>query len=602
MLKLQSSKQWINQLSQVNDWVLLSVWMIIGGILRFTNLAAKPPWTDEFATMVFSLGNDFRSVPLNQVISLDTLLQPLRVNGDARISDVVSLLLQEDNHPPLYFVLVHLWVKLFQSVGEYVDVGVMRSLPALFGILSIPGVYVLGKITFRSRLVGQISASLMAVSPFGIFLAQEARHYTLAILFVIASLLCLIVSLRHLYEQSIIPLWLVLTWILINSFGLSVHYFFVLTLIAEAITLAILIYAKFKHNFSQLSKRNLIRVLAVILGTVTTGLVWMFLVIPQGYGNNMITWIHPLSHILYAISPPFQLLAVWVPMLSLLPVESDSITIVILSGLLLLLFFIWFIPYSIRGIKKGLQLNQFRLSLLILMTFISGVIALFLIITYIIGVDLTRAARYSFTYFPAVIVLVGASLAILWDEIKKEDKKLQAKTTINPLILLRKLYDKLNSNGQLAFYAVWFMGFVGAVTVLINLGYQKYYRPEQLISIIKENSSQPVLIATTHKSLVQVGEMMGIALELIQEEVTFQPADENELDNISFLLINQTKNNDPQSTINLKETVKKLPKPLEVWAVNFNATIELNNCAVDTKKYPYIDGYGFKRYICNEST
>lgn len=148
MLKLQSSKQWVSQLSQVNDWVLLGLWMVIGGILRFTNLTAKPPWTDEFATMVFSLGNDFRSVPLNQVISLDTLLQPLRVNGDAGIGDVVSLLLQEDNHPPLYFVLVHLWVKLFPNLGEYVDVWVMRSLPAFLGVLSIPGVYFWVKLLF----------------------------------------------------------------------------------------------------------------------------------------------------------------------------------------------------------------------------------------------------------------------------------------------------------------------------------------------------------------------------------------------------------------------------------------------------------------------
>ena len=607
MLKLQSSKQWIHQLSQVNDWVLLGLWMIIGGILRFTNLDAKPPWTDEFATMVFSLGNDFRSVPLNQVISLDTLLQPLRVNGDAGINEVVSLLLQEDNHPPLYFVLVHLWVKLFQTAGEYVDVEVMRSLPAFLGILSIPGVYFLGKIAFRSRLIGQISASLMAVSPFGIFLAQEARHYTLSILFVIASLLCLILTLRHLYQNSIIPLWLVFTWILVNSFGLSVHYFFVLTLISESIALAVLIYAKFKHNFSQLNKRNLIRVLVAILGTSTTGLIWILLVLPQGYGNNMITWIHPLSHILYAISPPFQLLAVWVPMLSLLPVESNSIPVVFFSGLILILFFIWLIPYSIRGVKKGLKLNQFRLSLLTLLTFIGGVIALFLLITYVIGVDLTRAARYSFTYFPAVIVLVGASLGILWNEIKQENQQLQEKETINPFILLRKLYDKLNCNGKLAFYAVWLMGFLGAVTVLINLGYQKYYRPEQFISVIKENSSQPVLIATTHKSLVQVGEMMGIGLEL--EKAGGNPpypprrgrqkAEGIFEQNISFLLINQARENDPNVPETLKKTVNNLSKPLEVWTVNFNAEIELNNCYFDTKKYPYIDGYGYKRYICN---
>ncbi|EAM53001.1 glycosyltransferase family 39 protein [Crocosphaera watsonii WH 8501] len=613
MLKVESSKQWINKLSQVNDWVLLGLWMVIGGVLRFTNLDAKPPWTDEFATMVFSLGNDFRSVPLNQVISLDTLLQPLRVSGDVGIGNVVSLLLQEDNHPPLYFVLVHLWVHLWQDVGEYVDVGVVRSLPALLGILSIPGVYFLGKIAFNSRLIGQISASLMAVSPFGIFLAQEARHYTLSILFVIASLICLILTLRHLYQQSIIPLWLVFSWILVNSLGLSVHYFFVLTLISEVITLAVLIYAKYRNNFSQLSKRNIIRILAAILGTSATGLVWMLLAISHGYGNNMITWIHPLSHILYAISPPLQLLAVWVPMISLLPVESDSIPIVILSGLILLLFFIWLIPYSIRGIKKGLKLNEFRLPLLILMTFIGGVIALFLIITYGVGVDLTRAARYSFTYFPAVIVLVGFSLGILWHEIKQENEQLQAKETINPLILLRKLYDKLNCNGKLAFYAVWLMGFLGAVTVLINLGYQKYYRPEQLISVIEENSSQPVLIATTHKSLVQVGEMMGIGLELKKvsnppkppflkvdtPKPPFLKGGNKERENPEFLFIHQTQDNDPQSTIKLQETVNNMSKPLEVWAVNFNAEIELNNCTLDTTKYPYIDGYGYKRYICN---
>ncbi|MEA5535880.1 glycosyltransferase family 39 protein [Crocosphaera sp. XPORK-15E] len=590
MLKIQSSKQWVSQVSQVNDWVLLCLWVFIGSILRFTNLAAKPPWTDEFATMVFSLGNNFTSVPLNQVISLDTLLQPLRLNADANIGDIVSLLLREDNHPPLYFVLVNLWVKLFPSSGEYVDVWVMRSLPALLGVLSIPAVYFLAKIAFRSRLIAQISAALMAVSSYGIFLAQEARHYTLAILFVIASLICLVVSLRHLYQQTLIPLWLVFSWILINSLGLSVHYFFCLTLVGEAITLGILSYFKFQQNVSASLQRNLIRILLVIVGTTTTGLIWMFVVIPQGYGNNMITWIHPLSHILYAISPPFQLFAVWVPMISLLPVESDSIPVVILSGLILLLFFIWFIPYINRGIKTGMQLNQFRLPLLILMTFIAGVISLFLIITYVIGQDLTRAARYSFTYFPAVMVLVGASLGILWNEVKPENIILQQKKTLNPLILLRKLYDKLNSNGKLAFTAVWVMGFLGAITVMVNLGYQKYYRPEQFISVIKETASQPVLIATTHKSLVQTGEMMGIGLELHNK---------SELENISFLLIHQEQDNSPETTKILQQTVENISDPLEVWTVNFNAPIDFKNCTVDVKNYPYIDGYGYKRYICN---
>ena len=84
--------------------------------------------------------------------------------------------------------------------------------------------------------------------------------------------------------------------------------------------------------------------------------------------------------------------------------------------------------------------------------------------------------------------------------------------------------------------------------------------------------------------------MMGIALELRHR---------NGLENISFLLINQTENNDLQSTKNLQAIVNNLPKPLEIWAVNFNSAIELNYCNFDTKEYPYIDGYGYKKYSCN---
>ena len=81
---------------------------------------------------------------------------------------------------------------------------------------------------------------------------------------------------------------------------------------------------------------------------------------------------------------------------------------------------------------------------------------------------------------------------------------------------------------------------------------------------------------------------MGIGLEINKN---------NELDT-SFILIHQTENNNQQSTLKLKETVNNLSKPLEVWVVNFNAEIELNNCQINTQQYPYIDGYGYQRYIC----
>ncbi|XTZ19933.1 MAG: glycosyltransferase family 39 protein [cyanobacterium endosymbiont of Rhopalodia fuxianensis] len=590
---MKLSQRWVDRLPRSADWLLLGLWVVIGSILRFTKLSAKPPWTDEFATMVFSLGNDFTSVPLNQVISIDALLQPLKFNPNANIGDVISLLLQEDNHPPLYFVLVHLWVKLFPPLGEYVDVWVMRSLSALLGILSIPAIYFLGKIAFRSQRVGQISAALMAVSPYGIFLAQEARHYTLAILFVIISLLCFIYSINIFFAKKILPLWLVITWIFINGIGLSVHYFFGITLLSEGITVIFLIYRHYQQKKNSLSfmSRNLIRIILVFIGAISTGLTWIAVIIPKGYGNGMITWVHPISHILYMISPPFQLLAVWVPMISLLPVESSSLAIVILSSLILLLFFIWFIPYITKGIQEGLKYSDCYLSTKGLIGFIFSAIAIFLGITYIVGLDITRGARYSFVYFPAVIVLVAVSLAIFWNESNFDNSIVQEKYRIlfDPTYLLTVIYSKLNSNGKFAVYAVWFMGFVGAITVLVNLGYQKYYLPDRLISVIKDTASSPVLIATTHRNLVQTGETMGIALELQRR---------SELQDTLFLLVHQEQSKSSEATEKLKQVVSKISYPIEVWTVNFQAPIDLKQCVVDQKKFPQVNGYGYQRYTC----
>ncbi len=51
-----------------NHWfhpLLLLIWIAIGTVLRFTNLAEKPPSTIEIATLVFSLGNSLQTIPLD---------------------------------------------------------------------------------------------------------------------------------------------------------------------------------------------------------------------------------------------------------------------------------------------------------------------------------------------------------------------------------------------------------------------------------------------------------------------------------------------------------------------------------------------------------
>ena len=230
MLKAFTHKSWFH-------FVLLMAWLAIGTALRFTNLTAKSPWADEFATLVFSLGNSFDTVPLDRAISLDTLLMPLQPRPNADIAAVFHNLMTESTHPPVYFILNHLWMQLFSSENGLASLWAARSLSAILGAISIPAIFGLGWLAFRSRLVAQIAAATIAVSPYGIYQAQEARHYTLAILLIIASLSCLVIATRAIHNKTPFPIWVGLIWVVVNSLGIAVHYFFAIALCAEALVL-----------------------------------------------------------------------------------------------------------------------------------------------------------------------------------------------------------------------------------------------------------------------------------------------------------------------------------------------------------------------------
>jgi uncharacterized membrane protein len=569
--------------------LLLLVWIAIGGLLRFTQLTGKPPWTDEFATMVFSLGNSYQGVPLDRAISLGELLQPLQVNPTTGVSAVIQRLFAEDHHPPLYFVLAHWWMRLFPPDGEYISLGAARSLPALFGVMAIPASYALGWLAFRSRLVAQLAAALMAVSPYGIFLAQEARHYSLAALWVTASLCCFAVAVRHLQRGTPLPIGVGICWIVANSLGIATHYFFSLTLIAEAIAL-LGFWLKRRTPQGEVTgeRRHLFfpppwrRIGVVAAGTFVGGLVWLP-VWQATYKAETTQWLTAGDRtFLSAINPIFQSLATWITMLSLLPVESPSLPVVIISGAIMLAFFIWVIPRLYRGIKVQLETPETGLATGMLGGFVLAAISLFFGITYFLGIDLTRGARYNFVYFPAVMVLLAAALAVCWRRQLSQDST--GKTS------------RFGVSGKSAVAIVWLMGLLSGITVVSNLGYQKYYRPDLLVPAMQQTSAAPIVIATTHNSLVQTGEMMGLAWEF-RKISAIAP---------QFLLAHQEQvqceGTDCRASATLQQTLAQLPRPLDLWLVNFKAPVErdLPNCYAeeDSQYDSWVDGYSARLYRC----
>ncbi len=565
--------------------MLLLVWMAIGIVLRFTQLTNKSPWTDEFATMVFSLGNSFQTVPLDKVIGLDVLMQPLEINPAAGTSAVIHHLLTEDVHPPLYFVLVHWWLKLFPPVGGLVSLWGERSLPALFGVASIPAAYGLATLAWRSPIVGQMAAAMMAVSPYSIFLSQEARQYSLAALWVIASLCCLVIATRHINLRTSLPMGVALGWVVINSLGIATHYFFVLTLCAEAMVLIVfagLQIRKKRHIHPQIfsTYSSWWRIYATAAGTLTGGFVWV-LVWQNNYNSKLTEWIKSdPGNILHWLNPVFQSVATWLTMISLLPVESSTLVVVIASGLGMLIFFLWALPILKEGIVTQWQQPGNRLATAVLGGFVLGAIAQFYIFSYALGIDLTRGARYSFVYFPAVIVLVGASLAIFWRQDSGDIKGFSV------------------TSGKKIVALIWLMGLVSGVIVVSNLGYRKYYRPEILVPAMQQTSSVPVLIATTHNTIVQTGEMMGIAWELKRANDLLHKL------NPQFLLAHQEENQcegkECRASTILEQNLTQQPRPFDLWLINFHAPVELETqkCIADPQYFEPAYGYDYNLYHC----
>src|SRR5438309_2776395 len=92
---------------------LLAGIVVAGALLRFATLDVQSYWLDEAATVNL-----------------------MRKGFGGMISGVVS----GESTPPLYYIVAWVWAKLF-GTGE---VG-LRSLSALFGTLTIPVAYVLGR-------------------------------------------------------------------------------------------------------------------------------------------------------------------------------------------------------------------------------------------------------------------------------------------------------------------------------------------------------------------------------------------------------------------------------------------------------------------------
>ncbi|MGB3492925.1 MAG: hypothetical protein WBA57_09365 [Elainellaceae cyanobacterium] len=581
-------------------------WMAIATLLRFHHLTFKPLWTDEMSTLVFGLGHSFRDIPLGQAIAPETLLAPLQYTPDTSPLDSAQRLLTESNHPPLYFMLTHAWLHLWHSlrVGlgglgslpaispEYVSVWDARSLSAVAGVAAVPATYGLGWLAFRSRTVAHLAAALMAVSPFGIYLAQDARHYTLAVLWMIGSLACLVVAIRTLRHQKPLPLPIVFAWIGVNGLGMATHYFFLLTLLAEFVVLlgAIAHHLRFSAGRWHI---GLGRLGLAIAGTAATGLVWLPFLLAIRQDDGLTRWIYDDGGGGWDwIYPLGQTLASVVSMIFLLPVQNIGDGLAFVSGFVILAMSVWTGWLLVQHFKEATANSDLSLSLRILAGFVGGAIAIILLLTYGFGVDMAQVFRYHFVYFPAVIVTLAAGLAPLWHPA-------HSAPNVRPDSqgLLNKIRFRLTHPGRFFIGLMIVMGMAGSLTVAYDFGYRKLHRPDWVVQEMAERYEVSTVVAISHQTHGQTGRLMAIAWEMRS------PKYREQFESVEFFLDPQTCSANSEQNCGspsqaLRASLTDHSQPFDVWLINFegNANLKPQGCDYLTTKRT--DGYKFQQYQC----
>ncbi|HLO48382.1 MAG TPA: glycosyltransferase family 39 protein [Kamptonema sp.] len=165
---------------------LFIVILILGIFFRFVNLDRKVYWYDETITSLRLAGYtkaEFTEQVGSRIIDIETLQKYQRINAERGVVDTVkALAIGNPEQPPLYYAIARFWVQLF---GD--SIAVTRSLSAAISLLAFPSIYWLCLELFNMPIVGLMSTALVAVSPFHVLYAQEARPYSLFTVIILLS-------------------------------------------------------------------------------------------------------------------------------------------------------------------------------------------------------------------------------------------------------------------------------------------------------------------------------------------------------------------------------------------------------------------------------
>jgi uncharacterized membrane protein len=565
-----------------HSWFLVLI-LLVGAALRFWNLDAKPLWLDEVITAIFSLGRSFNDVPLDRAFPISELAQVFTLKPETTCAQIAETVATQSVHPPLFFCWMHHWMTWVNHLPAS-WVWKLRAFSALVGVGAIAALYQLNRIAFSPN-AGLMGAALMAVSPFAVYLSQEARHYTLPMLLVILALMGLYQIHLDLYQQRFRPVvWL--GWVAVNSMGFYVHYFFLLTVVAQvaALVVTVLSLQYLPALYPSPPVLNLRRSgLAIALATLGIGLAYLpWLPTFVGHMSRPETdWLAvDSSNWASAVAPLYRLPMGWILMWVALPVETQSLWVAVPMVVVTVVFAGWLIWQVWHRFGKLWVTPASHLVTRMLVVFLLTVVLEFLAIVYLLGKDITLVPRYNFIYFPAVCALLGASLV---------------QRTDAPTL-------RAGANRSGIIFAVLLMGTLSSVLVVSNQVFQKPYYPNQVATQMQSQTAMPLLATLAYLDAQDIA--LGLSFALALEDAPNRQAEDY------FALLSRSRGYE-QVWQTLRQLPHPLTFPLDLWVIGpglrqaeFPPQLALManggspvNCPIDPSNY-YRLGVPYQRYQC----
>jgi uncharacterized membrane protein len=403
-----------------------------------------------------------------------------------------------------------------------------------------------------------------------------------------------VVAAKAISQQKLLPPWIGCGWVIINGLGMATHYFFSLALCAEGLVIGGLwLWDGFlgqKNHSDKIRPLAIVnrgywwRIYGVAVGTAIACLVWLPILL-QIPNTDLAQWNGELetSYELGEFWQPLpRLLAWWITMVFLLPVEGVNTVVIVISAVIILAVLGWVFPAIIQGYRQQMEAGFSRISLQSLAGFLLSAIIIFLILIYGFGKDLSLAARYHFVYFPAVIAVLGASLAPFWNG------------------RIQRL-SRLKMQGKKVVIIVLLLSFLGSLTVISNFGYQKSRRSDLLVDYIQTHTktstairatSPRSAIAMTYNTHAELRALMGLGVDFHR----FAPSIAQKL---KFLLLQEPTENAQVTTFT--NNLSAIQRPFDLWAINLKVKreqMEALNCRREADK-PKINGYRVRLYRCS---